>query len=174
MVKKQEKDIGRKAAGAIGGILGGLTEIVERLAEIAEKGDELSKVGNLDLKGGGDKNLKGVYGVSFKVGLGGKDVKVEPFGNVRKDNKTGESVVQEIHEPITDVFEEEDHVLVIAEMPGIDAEDVRYALKDDILTISAEIEGRRYRKEILLPAEFRQDQLAVSSKNGIIKIKCSK
>lgn len=173
MEKKQNKDAGSKIAGALGGILGGLTEVVERLAELAEKGEELSKTGAVQFKNTG-KDLKGVYGVSFKVGIGGQDVRVEPFGNVRKDKKTGRSVVQEVHEPITDIFDEGDYVLIVAEMPGVDAKDVQIHLKEDILTMSAQAGGRKYRKEILLPGELNEDKMTVSSKNGIVEIKCAK
>ena len=51
-------------------------------------------------------------------------MKVEPFGNVRKDERTGRATVREVMEPPVDVFEEADHVLVVAEMPGVGAEDV--------------------------------------------------
>ncbi|MHC1725788.1 MAG: hypothetical protein AB9866_07260 [Syntrophobacteraceae bacterium] len=47
--------------------------------------------------------MKGVYGFSVNVGLGGEAPKVEPFGNLREDKRTGRSVVQEVREPITDV-----------------------------------------------------------------------
>ena len=46
------------------------------------------------------------------------EIKVEPFGNVTKDKESGRTVVHEVREPLVDVFEEDDHVLVIAEMPG--------------------------------------------------------
>lgn len=175
MTKKQGKGSSSKTAGSLGGLLGGLGDLVERLAELAEKGEELSKIGGINLKHTGTgKDLKGVYGVSFKVGIGGQGVKVEPFGNVRKDHTTGESVVQEIHEPIVDLFDEEDHVLVIAEMPGIDAEDVEVAIKDDILTLSARTEDRQYFKEVLLPGDFREENVTVSSRNGIVKIRCAR
>jgi HSP20 family protein len=172
--KDKEKDGSLRGLGALGGIFSGLTELVERLGELAEKGEELSKTGNIDLKGSQGKDLKAVYGLSVKTGLGGKGVEVEPFGNVRQDRATGEPVVQEMHEPLVDVFEEDDHVLVLAEMPGVDAEDVQVNLDDDILTLSAVGEDRKYRKEVLLPGSFQPDKMTVSCRNGIVRIKCMK
>lgn len=173
--RAEEQDSSRRGLGAIGGIFAGLNELVEKLGELAERGDELAKSGNIELKGRpGTKKLKAVYGFSVKTGIGGKGVKVEPFGNVRKDRATGEPVVQEIHEPLVDVFEEDDHVLILAEMPGVDAEDVQINLVDDILTLSAEGEDRRYRKEVLLPGSFDRDKLTVACRNGIVRIKCMK
>jgi HSP20 family protein len=40
---------------------------------------------------------------------------VEPFGNIRRDGKTGEASVQPIREPLVDLFEEGSDVLVVAD-----------------------------------------------------------
>jgi len=71
-----------------------------------------------------------------------------------------------------DVFEEQDHALVVAEMPGISAKDVRLEAKDDLLTISAEKRDKKYRKEILLPRSYPREKMKVSCNNGILEIKC--
>lgn len=153
------------------GILEGFTDLVEKLGELAEKGEQLSKSGEIKWKGKGE-DLKGVMGFSVKMGLGGEGVKVEPFGNIRKDEQTGEPVVREIREPVVDVFEEEDHTLVLAEMPGVSAEDVRIEVKDDLLSIYAEKKGKKYSKEVLLPRNYPKEKMLVSCNNGILEIKC--
>ncbi len=173
MAKKYGKGEGPKGLDAIEGIFSGLSEIIAKLGELAQTGEKLEKTGSFDSPGKG-KDLKGVYGFSIKVGAGGEGMKVEPFGNIRKDRKTGESVVQEVHEPITDIFEEEDHLLIVAEMPGIDTRDIHLDIQDDILTIRAESEDKRYMKEILLPADIDKDGISISSKNGIVKITAKK
>jgi len=73
---------------------------------------------------GAGKELKGIYGFTIKTGLGDDRPLVEPFGNIRQDKESGHTVVQEVREPVVDVFEEDDHVLVVAEMPGVAKEDV--------------------------------------------------
>ena len=117
-------------------ILSGLTDIAEKLNDISEKGETLSKKGEFTFpsKEGG---VKGVYGFTLKTGLGGKDdqIRVEPFGNIRKDKKTGEAVVQEIHEPPLDVFEDEYGTTLIAEMPGVGPENIKIEVRDDVLTV---------------------------------------
>lgn len=80
--------------------------------------------------------------------------------------------MQEIREPVVDVFEEEDHVLVVAEMPGISVEDVQVTVEDDLLTISAARGDKKYRKEVLLPASFTREKTLVTSNNGVVEIKC--
>jgi len=171
MAKKRTE--GEKGGHGIEGIFKGLADMIERLGDLAEKGEQLSRTGEIPLSGK-DRDIKGVYGFSVKMGLGGEGVKVEPFGNVSKDKTTGRSVVDEIREPMVDVFEEKDHVLIVAEMPGIEACDVQTDLQDDILVLSAQRGDKKYRKEVLLPVEFRKSQISVSCTNGIVEIKCMK
>jgi HSP20 family protein len=171
MTKKTDGKRGRPAGGNFEGILRGFSELVEKLGELAEKGEELSRTGEFTWPGK-QKELKGVYGFSVKVGLGDQGIRIEPFGNIRKDEATGKSVVQEIREPMVDIFEEEDHVLLVAEMPGIGAEEVRLEVQDDVLTISAEKGDKKYRKEVLLPHPYAREKMQISCNNGMVEIKC--
>ena len=155
----------------LGGIFKGLGDFVEKLSDLAEKGQEFKKTGNIK---GLDKNLSGLFGISIKVGgLGADKIKVEPFGNIHQDEE-GEAVVDEVREPIADVFEESDHTMIIAEMPGVEGKDISIHLKDDILQISAETPGKKYHKEILLKESFTKDKMAHTYKNGILEIKLMK
>lgn len=106
--------------------------------------------------------------------VGGTGVKVEPFGNIKKDEESGRTVVKEIREPVVDLFEEEDHTLVVAEMPGIGVDDVKLEVEDDLLTIQAERGQKKYRKEVLLPQSYPRDKMQVSCNNGIVEIRCSR
>ena len=153
----------------LGGILKGFGDLIERLGDLAETGDQLSRTGEIH---GPGKDVKGIYGFTVKVGLGDERPRVEPFGNIRKDRESGHTVVQEVREPAVDVFEEEDHVLVVAEMPGVSVEDVQITVEDDLLTISAERGDKKYRKEVLLPASFARDKTQVACNNGVVEIKC--
>ena len=167
MTKKKGSD---KETG-FGGVFKGLADLIEKLGDLADKGEALKKSeGEFH-----HRDVKGVYGFSVKVGLGdkgGKEVKVEPFGNVRRDEKSGKTVVQEIREPVVDVFEEKDHTLVVAEMPGVSTKDVNLTVKDDLLTIYAEKRDKKYRKEILLPRSYPREKMKMSCNNGILEIKC--
>jgi len=166
---KKKKDI--EGAG-FGGIFTGLADLIEKLGDLAEKGERLKKAGEFQ-----HRDVKGVYGFSVKVGLGdkgGREVKVEPFGNIRRDEKTGETVVQEIREPVVDLFEEKDHLLIVAEMPGISVKDVHLDVRDDLLTIAAEKKDKKYRKEILLPRSYPREKMKLSCNNGILEIKCTR
>jgi HSP20 family protein len=95
-------------------------------------------------------------------------------GNIRRGVKSERSEVQEVREPLVDIFEEEDHLLVVGELPGIAKEDVKIEIQEDVLLISAERGDRKYRKKVLLPRDVTRGKLRVSCKNGVLEIKCPK
>ncbi|MFH1114411.1 MAG: Hsp20/alpha crystallin family protein [Pseudomonadota bacterium] len=161
------------SGGGVAGFLGNLSEIVERLGELAEKTKEMSGHGDLSDLGVG-KQLKGVYGFNIKLGLGEDRVKVQPFGNIRRDEQSGETVVQEVREPMVDMFEEEDYLLIVAEMPGISSDDVELEIKDDVLTIRAERGEKKYEKEVLLTGSYPKEKIEFTCNNGMLEIRCIK
>jgi len=150
-----------------------LTDIAEKLNELSEKGESLSKKGEFTFPDKG-REIKGVYGFTLKTGLGGRDdqIRVEPFGNIRKDKETGQAVVQEINEPPVDVFEDDGGTTLIAEMPGIGPEDIHIEVRDDVLTIFAQKGEKKYRKEILLRHSLSKERINVTCNNGIVTIRC--
>jgi len=157
------------AEPGVGGLLSGLAGLVTKLNELAETGAELRRSGELR---GADKELKGIYGFTVKVGLGDQAPRVEPFGNIRTDKQTGRAVVEEIREPVVDLFEEKDHLLIVAEMPGITAGDVKLDVEGDVLTITAAKGDKKYRKEVLLPASYPRAKMRLTCNNGVVEIKC--
>lgn len=155
-----------------GGIMGGLSTLLERLAELAESGKELHET--KDIRDPVSGRTRGVVGYSIRVGIGDEGIKVERFGNLRKDEKTGKAVVHPVREPLVDIFDEADHILVLAEMPGIGDGDVQLELRDDILTMAAQKGDQKYRKEVLLPAAFSAEMMSHTCRNGILEVKFMK
>jgi len=175
MAKEKKKDDGFDIDFGIGKLsLGGLFKGIENLVDLAAKlkeaGGEINKEGEIDLSNL-KEGMKGVFGFSVKTAVGGKPV-VESFGNVKK-TPAGPKVEEE-REPITDVFDEVEEVRIYAEMPGVNQEDIKLDLKEDILDISAQTGDRKYHKEILLPAKVQVETLVSSYNNGILEIKAKK
>jgi HSP20 family protein len=171
MEKGKHRISQRDTEGGLGGVLKSLGDLVEKLGELAETGQELSRTGEIH---GSGKEVRGVYGFTVKVGLGDQGACIEPFGNIHRDTQSGQAEVREVREPMVDVFEEDDHVLVLAELPGIGKDDVRVDLKDDVLTITAERGDKKYRKEVLLPCAIPKERMQVACNNGVLEIKCPK
>jgi HSP20 family protein len=159
--------------GNIEGILGGLTGLLGKLQELAEKGQELQREGEGTTQSG--KPYRFQYGFNVRTAKNGQGLEVEPFGNVRPTNEAPrETGVEEVREPAVDVFEEDTHVLIVAEMPGIGAEHVKLDVSGDVLTIAAEQGSKRYRKEVLLPGTMDRAKMKVSTNNGVVEIRCER
>ncbi len=177
MAEKNKKETGPDIDIGIGGLnlkTGGLFKGLERLIELAEQvkeaGGEKKKEGEIDL-GRLKEGMKGVYGFSVKTAVGGKPV-VETFGNIKKTPEG--PIVEEEREPLTDIFDEQDEVLVIAEIPGVQEESITLHVTGDILEVSAKGKTRGYRKEVLLPVKLRQENLSSTYTNGILEVRIKK
>jgi HSP20 family protein len=155
-------------AFGLGGLLGGLGGLIEKLGELAEAGEELSRSG--DLKDASGK-IRGVYGINVKTGLGDRgqtELKVEPFGNVRSE-APARPMGEDVREPLVDVFEEDDHVLVLMELPGVGKDDVHLTSTDGRLDVSARRGNVTYRTQVKLPDNCAAEQMSWECHNGILQ-----
>lgn len=166
MAERRRPEDESKNAG-LGAMFRSIGGFLDLLSELAEQGGELKRSGEV---GETKEGVKAVYGFSVRVG-GGKPL-VERFGNVKDDGHR--AVVEEAREPMVDVFDEGSHLLVIAELPGVEAEHVRYTLTDDVLELAASQGDRKYRKEILLSAAVKTEGATSSYRNGVFELKLPK
>lgn len=188
--KGEEKEVKLDLTLGLGGIFRGLGTLLDLASELAQKAEQFQTEvktkepagpvgGPRGLHGiktetragsvGGPRGLHAVYGFSIRLGGEGRPI-IESFGNIREKEGKG-PVVDETREPITDLLDEGDHFLVVAELPGTEERDVRWQLKDDILIISSESGDRKYYKELLLPAAVEEKRIESSCKNGVLQLK---
>jgi HSP20 family protein len=92
--------------------------------------------------------------------------------------------------PMVDVFEDEDQIVVTAELPGLEEKDVNISLEDRVLTISGErkmeneekrdnfqrIERSygRFTRSFTLPATVDEEDVKAEFANGVLKITLGK
>lgn len=151
-----------------GELFRGIGNLVDLVTEMAQQGQtEIRKEG--EIKGLG--KAKGVYGFSVKVGLGGTPA-VEPFGNIRQTPEG--PVVEDVREPLVDVFDEGDRVLVVAELPGVQDEAIQLQIEGDVFSLAAGGKDRKYAKEVLLPCTVEPTPTRRSYQNGILEIELRK
>ena len=168
----------------VGGLLKGLEKFIDLAERAEEAGGEFKKSGQISARGGsafggkglgGHKDVHGVYGFTVRTGLGQK-TRVEPFGNIKK-TKAGPKV-SETREPIVDVFDEKDYILIIAELPGVDEKSIKLEFSakggKDILLLEASGGSRKYSKEILLKEKIDFGSKEMNFKNGILEVKFKK
>jgi HSP20 family protein len=157
-----------KHSFGLGGLLGGLGGLIEKLGELAEAGEELSRSGELKDASG---NIRGVYGINVKTALGESgqtELKVEPFGSVRR-GPAERPEGADVREPLVDVHEEDDHVLVLVELPGVAKENVKLQVTEGRLSLFAERGKTTYRKEIDLPGGCSAERWSWDCSNGILQ-----
>lgn len=117
-----------------------------------------------------------VYGYSVNIGPDGKPVITE-FGNM-KPGLTGEGGsplnLQERREPLVDIIEDDGSVKVLAELPGVEKQDIRLYATPGGLTISVDNPERKYYKELEFTAEVDQSTARSTYRNGVLEIVFSK
>lgn len=74
-------------------------------------------------------------------------------------------------ESLIDIFDGKDCMRVVAELPGVDEEDIKLNIENHALTIS--IPNHRYYREVDLPRSV-SDDVITTYKNGILEIKLKK
>ncbi len=116
-----------------------------------------------------------MYGFNVNFDAEGKPT-FDSFGNI-KPEVHGHPKVQDVREPLIEITEEDDMIIVIAEMPGVLKEDIELKSKTKSLTISTKnqnVTGHSYYKEIDLPSSINTDYAKARYQNGILEIKLKK
>ena len=151
----------------LGGFFKGLGDFLDLFSDMVETGEsEVTRSGEFKVKGLGDK-ARGVYGFTVRTGIGGIP-RVERFGNIRPSEKG--PVVADVREPLVDIFDEGQQVLLVAELPGVSEEEIHVEAQDDVLSLQTT--GRlKYEKEILLPGAVDPKPLEKTFKNGILELR---
>jgi HSP20 family protein len=113
-----------------------------------------------------------VYGYSVKIGPDGKPV-IREFGNM-KPGLTGEGGtplnLTERREPLVDLIEDDETVKVLAELPGVEKNEIRLRATDQGLTISVDNPTRKYYKELEFPVEVDERSAKSKYTNGVLEI----
>jgi HSP20 family protein len=92
--------------------------------------------------------------------------------------------------PVVDMYDEDDRVVIKAELPGVDKKDIAVDVKDRVLTLSGERaydhevkEENYYRREraygkfqrtFSLPADVDSDKIKADFADGLLKIEVPK
>ncbi|MFC1978875.1 Hsp20/alpha crystallin family protein [Chloroflexota bacterium] len=91
--------------------------------------------------------------------------------------------------PNTDIYEENDQLVMKTELPGISKEDVNITLQGDRLTIKAEKKEAvvecnacyarerqygQYLRSVTLPFPVKEDEISATFENGVLELRLSK
>jgi HSP20 family protein len=112
-----------------------------------------------------------VYGYSVKIGPDGKP-EIRKFGNIDAFPNVlgGGLAVKEEREPLVDVIKGNDEVRIVAEVPGVNKDDLRLTADDSTVTIESVTGEPRYHKRIDLPDAVDPKTAKSTYKNGILEV----
>lgn len=120
-----------------------------------------------DLEGLEDAGGPVYYGYTLTVGPDGRPV-VREYGNVRPDTLPG---TQGRQPPVDTIVDEKNGgVKLVAEMPGVEKDDIRIVAEDEHVEIRAERGDKKYRARAPLDRPVDRDSAKASYKNGILEI----
>jgi HSP20 family molecular chaperone IbpA len=77
-------------------------------------------------------------------------------------------------EPLVDVLQEKDEVIIVAEVAGFKKENVKIHVENQRLILSANASDRKYYKSLNLPIGVISDKIRTKHKNGVLEIRLKK
>jgi len=87
--------------------------------------------------------------------------------------------------PPTDIYEKEDGLVLVADMPGVDENSVSVTLEDDVLTISGHVDEQKlegyepvyreyrvgdYERAFVLSEDVDRERIEATIKNGVLRL----
>jgi HSP20 family protein len=96
---------------------------------------------------------------------------IQRFGNA--PDPDGSGMTPQL-EPLVDVIDEDGEIVVVAELPGVEKDELKVRVKGKTLTIDVDNPQRPYHKEISLPAKVRKEDAKSSMRNGVLEVRLKK
>ncbi len=110
----------------------------------------------------------------------------EPTLLRRLDLKEDDSITSYLWEPLVDIYETNEDIVVKAEIPGMKKEDIEISITDNVLTIKGEKKQERkmqnedyhriecsygtFQRSFSLPKAIKPDNVTASYKDGVLTI----
>ncbi|MDW7732421.1 MAG: archaeal heat shock protein Hsp20 [Methanolobus sp.] len=122
-----------------------------------------------------DKISKQPFFYGFSVSKRpGEEPEIREFGNMPDDDDDMVSERQQIRieqrSPLIDIFEIEGQVHVIAELPGIDKDDVELRATESSMELKASNDGLEYCEHVEFPVTVDPDTAQASYRNGVLEV----
>lgn len=180
-MNEKEKDVndptGQEMLSGMGGLFEGVSNLLGRLSDLAEKGKELKRTQQFQSPTGKDGTAS--YGFSVKFASDAQqdsDSGVQPLvKTVNSKGKAKEAKTKtEDREPQVDLFEETDHISIVAELPGVTLDSLSLDFKDKELNLVGCSPRVRFSKSIELPRTFGPDDVTLEMNNGVVEIRLRK
>lgn len=144
------------------------SKIMKRMMEDMEGMMKQSEMREIDFDEDEQRPMvrKRTYGFSMNIGPDGK-VKIEEFGDIPAKQK-----MKKGRQPLVDVINKEKEITVIAELPGVESNEIKLKLSDLNKKLIIEVPEKFY-KELKLPEKVKKIEKQ-TYKNGVLEIELKK
>lgn len=110
-------------------------------------------------------------------------------GNGEVERLNGDRAYRPVYRPATDIFETDDHVVLVADMPGVGPDDVEVTLERRVMTIRGyahppapdgyrqvygEFGAGDYERVFTLTEAIDQDDIRAVTGNGVLRLELPK
>lgn len=118
------------------------------------------------------------FGINMTMGKDGK-MRFNPINNMNpseNDSTTGMRPNDRRTNPIIDVIDEKDQITIIAEMPGVTREEIRFEFEDNTLILYAKNDEteKNYYGRTEMPTNVKTNEIKARFTNGILELKIKK
>ncbi|MBK5190353.1 MAG: Hsp20/alpha crystallin family protein [Methanosarcinales archaeon] len=113
-----------------------------------------------------------IYGFSYTKEPG-KDLELKEFGNIKPSHMRLEPSPGGEREPLIDVIDQNDAYEVVAELPGVEKEDLRLHATDDSLEIKTE-GGTKFFRVLTFETPVKPETAKATYKNGVLSVRLKK
>jgi HSP20 family protein len=172
--KKQRREEGEGDAGtghlSFTGFFRGLESLFDTVIKLEEEGRQEHRYEGESSSLSG--RFKTAIGLSIKTGLLDDTISMKPVESTRTVAQA--PIVETEREPFVDLFDEQDHVQIIIELPGVDEDDILIEVNGDIFILSITNSNRPYTKEVILPRDTDASTMTKKYTNGLLEIMMSK
>ncbi len=103
-----------------------------------------------------------------------RDAEMPPENPAAARRRSAKPSGLEVLEPVTDMFDEPDEVVLLFEVPGVARKDIHCVLDGDIVLLEAKTGERLYRKEILVEAKLAAASPRLRLRNGVLEARLTK
>jgi len=139
-------------------------KIIERMFREMAEFDDAIKSGKMK----GEWDIRPIEGPDVKGYVAQRHFR---FGN--EPNEFNESLtvpkeeLDEVREPLVDVFEDKDAVKLYVELPGVEKDDIQLSVNGR----HAEVKAKSFYKQIALPTrDVEFDKVSANYKNGVLQV----
>ena len=131
--------------------------------------DRLNRAMGMSLENSGQHPF--IYGFSV-THRPGENPEIREFGNIPtfEQIETGDRRYLDTRKPLIDILETEDKVHVIAEIPGIEKENILLNATDLILDIETIDGNPKYSERVELPVKVDPQSAKATYKNGVLEV----